>query len=68
MCIYFVTLQVGIMFDETNEGLQKRWVEITMVFHVLRGLKEMQDNGITPPLNIGCVFFVGLELNDNKIN
>lgn len=41
------------MFDETNEEIQKRWVEITMVFHVLRGLKEMQDDGIVPPLNIG---------------
>lgn len=45
--------QVGIMFDETNDQLQKRWVEITMVFHVLRGLQEMRDNGIVPPLNIG---------------
>lgn len=45
--------QVGIMFDETNDELQQRWVEITMVFHVLRGLQEMRDNGIVPPLNIG---------------
>lgn len=45
--------QVGIMFDETNDERQKRWVEITMVFHVLRGLQEMRANGIVPPLNIG---------------
>lgn len=44
--------QVGVMFDETNEP-QKRWVEITMVFHVLRGLHKMRANGIVPPLNIG---------------
>lgn len=41
------------MFDESNERIQKRWVEITMVFHVLRGLKEMQDRGQPPPLNVG---------------
>lgn len=46
-------LKVGIIFDESNERLQKRFVEITMVFHVLRGLKEMQDNGTPPPLNVG---------------
>lgn len=51
--IFDWNIQVGIMFDETNEEIQKRWVEITMVFHVLRGLKEMQDEGIVPPLNIG---------------
>lgn len=45
--------QVGIIFDESNEERQKRWVEITMVFHVLRGLQEMRENGIVPPLNIG---------------
>lgn len=41
------------MFDETNEEIQKRFVEITMVFHVLRGLQEMKDRGETIPLNIG---------------
>lgn len=45
--------QIGIIFDESTEKIQKRWVEITMVFHVLRGLKEMRDNGIVPPLNLG---------------
>lgn len=45
--------QIGIMFDETNEEIQKRWVEITMVFHVLRGLKEMRERGDTIPLNVG---------------
>lgn len=45
--------KIGIMFDETNEEIQKRWVEITMVFHVLRGLKEMRDRGESIPLNVG---------------
>lgn len=35
--IYFCfPYQIGIIFDET-ETVQKRWVEITMVYHVLRG-------------------------------
>lgn len=45
--------KVGVIFDESNETVQKRFVEITMVFHVLRGLKEMLDNGTPPPLNVG---------------
>lgn len=51
--------QVGIMFDDdendddaTNRN-QKRFVEITMVYHVLRGLKEMRERGESPPLNLG---------------
>lgn len=37
--IYFCfPYQIGIIFDET-ETVQKRWVEITMVYHVLRGKK-----------------------------
>lgn len=47
--------QVGIMFDETNEKVQKRWVEITMVFHVLRGLQEMRDSGEEIPWNMGML-------------
>ncbi|TMW54639.1 hypothetical protein DOY81_000170 [Sarcophaga bullata] len=47
--------QVGIMFDETNEKVQKRWVEITMVFHVLRGLQEMRDSGEEIPWNMGTL-------------
>jgi hypothetical protein len=41
------------MFDESNDAIQKRFVEITMVFHVLRGLKELQEQGQPIPLNIG---------------
>lgn len=41
------------MFDETNEEIQKRWVEITMVFHVLRCLNEMRERGDPIPLNVG---------------
>ena len=56
--IYFsFPYQVGIMFDETNENVQKRFVEITMVFHVLRGLKDMQERGHSPPINMGFVFY-----------
>ena len=48
--------QVGIMFDETNESKpQKRWVEITMVFHMLLGLQEMQKNSETIPWNLGVL-------------
>ncbi|KAM7344776.1 m-AAA protease-interacting protein 1, mitochondrial isoform 2-T2 [Cochliomyia hominivorax] len=47
--------QVGIMFDETNEKVQKRWVEITMVFHVLRGLQEMRESGEEIPWNMGTL-------------
>ncbi|KAG4072872.1 hypothetical protein HA402_002615 [Bradysia odoriphaga] len=54
--IYFTfPYQVGVIFDESNESVQKRFVEITMVFHVLRGLKEMQDSGNPPPLNVGML-------------
>ncbi|XP_055373475.1 uncharacterized protein LOC129606883 isoform X2 [Condylostylus longicornis] len=42
--IYFTfPYQVGVMFDESNEKIQKRWVEITMIFHVFRGLKDFQE-------------------------
>lgn len=54
--IYFTfPYQVGVIFDESSDSVQKRFVEITMVFHVLRGLKEMRDNGVTPPLNAGSL-------------
>ncbi|XP_041675859.1 m-AAA protease-interacting protein 1, mitochondrial isoform X2 [Drosophila eugracilis] len=45
--------QVGIMFDEANDKLQKRFVEITMVFHVMRGLSEMRERGEEVPWNMG---------------
>lgn len=41
------------MFDEEDEDSQKRFVEITMVFHVLKGLKGMIERGDQIPLNIG---------------
>ena len=41
------------MFDEEDEASQKRFVEITMVFHVLKGLKGMIERGEPIPLNIG---------------
>lgn len=45
--------KVGVILDESNEGVQKRFVEITMVFHVMRGHKERLDNDNPPPLNAG---------------
>ena len=48
--------QIGIMFDENNESkTQKRWVEITMVFHMLMGLQDMQKNSETIPWNMGVL-------------
>lgn len=45
--------QIGIIFDDANDKLQKRWVEITMVFHVMRGLSEMRERGEEIPWNMG---------------
>ncbi|XP_049529636.1 m-AAA protease-interacting protein 1, mitochondrial [Anopheles darlingi] len=54
--VYFsFPYQVGVMFDESEDDSQKRFVEITMVFHVLRGLKGMIERGETVPLNIGAL-------------
>ncbi|XP_033155382.1 m-AAA protease-interacting protein 1, mitochondrial [Drosophila mauritiana] len=47
--------QVGIMFDDANDKLQKRFVEITMVFHVMRGLSEMRERGEEIPWNMGTL-------------
>ncbi|XP_030388555.1 m-AAA protease-interacting protein 1, mitochondrial [Scaptodrosophila lebanonensis] len=47
--------QIGIMFDEANDKIQKRWVEITMVFHVMRGLSEMRERGEEIPWNMGTM-------------
>ncbi|XP_068144861.1 m-AAA protease-interacting protein 1, mitochondrial [Drosophila tropicalis] len=47
--------QVGIIFDEANDKLQKRFVEITMVFHVMRGLSEMRERGEEIPWNLGTM-------------
>ncbi|XP_063698463.1 m-AAA protease-interacting protein 1, mitochondrial [Culicoides brevitarsis] len=50
--IYFCfPYQVGIMFDETD-SVQKRWVEITMVYHVHRGVAELKARGEPITLNL----------------
>lgn len=54
--------QVGIMFDESNEKIQKRFVEITMVFHVLKGFRELQKQGEVLPWNMG-----GIPEYENKV-
>lgn len=36
--------KVGVIFDESNEKVQKRYVEITMVFHVVRGIRELLED------------------------
>ncbi|GBP41350.1 m-AAA protease-interacting protein 1, mitochondrial [Eumeta japonica] len=46
---YAFPYQVGVMFDESD----KRWVEITMCYHVLKGLKSMTEAGDLPPLSLG---------------
>ncbi|XP_013147843.1 PREDICTED: uncharacterized protein C2orf47 homolog, mitochondrial [Papilio polytes] len=46
---YAFPYQVGVMFDESD----KRWVEITMCYHVLKGLKQMQETGDLPPITLG---------------
>ncbi|CAG9122241.1 hypothetical protein JYU34_020462 [Plutella xylostella] len=46
---YAFPYQVGVMFDDAD----KRWVEITMCYHVLKGLKQMSDSGDLPPLSLG---------------
>ncbi|KAJ3646438.1 hypothetical protein Zmor_024026 [Zophobas morio] len=52
--IYFsFPYQIGVMFNEEND--QKRFVEITMVFHALRGLSLMRARGEEPPLNMGML-------------
>uniref|UniRef100_A0A182NAR2 Juvenile hormone esterase binding protein n=1 Tax=Anopheles dirus TaxID=7168 RepID=A0A182NAR2_9DIPT len=54
--VYFsFPYQVGVMFDESDDDSQKRFVEITMVFHVLRGLKGMIERGESVPLNVGVL-------------
>ncbi|XP_013168661.1 PREDICTED: uncharacterized protein C2orf47 homolog, mitochondrial [Papilio xuthus] len=46
---YAFPYQVGVMFDDSD----KRWVEITMCYHVLKGLKQMQETGDLPPITLG---------------
>ncbi|XP_049962471.1 uncharacterized protein LOC126482399 isoform X1 [Schistocerca serialis cubense] len=53
--IYFsFPYQIGVMFSDDDEN-QKRFVEITMVYHVLRGLQELKEQGIVPPMNMGLL-------------
>lgn len=40
------------MFDDS----EKRWVEITMCYHVMRGLKHMKETGDLPPISLGYVY------------
>ncbi|XP_077299274.1 m-AAA protease-interacting protein 1, mitochondrial [Arctopsyche grandis] len=42
--------QIGIIFNNEND---KRWVEITMVYHSLRGLSKMKQRGETPSISFG---------------
>lgn len=42
------------MFDDAD----KRWVEITMCYHVLKGMKQMQETGDLPPISLGYVSYV----------
>ncbi|CAG9792392.1 unnamed protein product [Diatraea saccharalis] len=46
---YAFPYQVGVIFDDS----EKRWVEITMCYHVLKGLKSLQESGDLPPISLG---------------
>lgn len=48
-------MQVGIIFNDDNQEDQKRFVEITMVYHALRGLAQMKLRGEEPPVNMGVL-------------
>ncbi|CAH0550146.1 unnamed protein product [Brassicogethes aeneus] len=53
--IYFsFPYQVGIIFNDEDTD-QKRFVEITMVYHTLKGLAAMRERGDEPPLNMGML-------------
>ncbi|CAG9764909.1 unnamed protein product [Ceutorhynchus assimilis] len=54
--VYFsFPYQIGIMFDQDGSEAQKRFVEITMVYHVMRGLSRMRSQGEEPPINMGLL-------------
>ncbi|KAJ8958648.1 hypothetical protein NQ318_016373 [Aromia moschata] len=54
--IYFsFPYQVGIIFNDEDDKVQKRFVEITMVYHSLKGLSVMRSRGEEPPLNMGML-------------
>lgn len=46
---------MGIIFNDEDESTQKRFVEITMVYHTLKGLAAMRSRGEEPPLNMGML-------------
>ena len=41
------------MFNEEDDEKQKRFVEITMVYHTLKGLSAMREKGEEPSIGIG---------------
>lgn len=43
------------MFNEEQPDSQKRFVEITMVYHVLKGLATARAQGHEPPINLGLL-------------
>lgn len=43
------------MFKDEGGKAEKRFVEITMVYHTLRGLAAMRMRGEEPPLNMGMM-------------
>ncbi|CAG9862035.1 unnamed protein product [Phyllotreta striolata] len=54
--IYFsFPYQVGIIFNEEEGKEQKRFVEITMVYHTLKGLSSMRSRGEEPPMSLGMM-------------
>ncbi|KAF5302000.1 hypothetical protein FQA39_LY19070 [Lamprigera yunnana] len=54
--IYFsFPYQVGIIFNDEGGAKHKRFVEITMVYHTLKGLAQMRSKGEEPPLSMGMM-------------
>lgn len=60
--VYFsFPYQVGVIFgdddeEEETDEIQKRFVEITMIFHTLKDLAVLREQRDDLPLNIGFVF------------
>ncbi|XP_067001256.1 uncharacterized protein [Anabrus simplex] len=53
--IYFsFPYQIGVMFNDDDKN-QQRFVEITMVYHTLRGLKQLREQGTSSPVNMGTM-------------
>ncbi|KRT82396.1 hypothetical protein AMK59_3667, partial [Oryctes borbonicus] len=52
--VFSFPYQIGIIFNETDIN-QKRYVEITMVFHALRGLAAMRERGEQLPFNMAMM-------------